>query len=288
VTVIDIHPHIVSHDNDRYPIAPIGGKRSDWSHERSVELEEMIAGMDEAGIDYAAVVHSSTTYGFACDYLADSVAKHPDRLTGVFSVNVLEPDATEAMQHWYDRGLTGMRIFSRGSTMEGPWLAIDDPTIFPCYELAAEKNISVATNVTVDLFAQLESVLKQFPQVNFVVDHLGKTDFTDGAPFNNAEPLFDLAEYPNLYLKVTSKNVKEANDGKCTPEALFAKLVSVFCADHLAWGSNYPSAKGNLKDLLGHARKGFATLSSTDRDWILGDTALVLYPELARLAKAAA
>lgn len=286
--IVDIHPHIVSHDTVRYPITPIGGKRSDWSHERSVELEELMAGMNDAGVDHAAVVHSSTTYGFACDYLADSVAKLTDRLTGVFSVNVLEPDAPQAMKHWYGRGLTGMRIFSRGSTMEGAWLAIDDPRIFPCYELAAEKNISIATNVTIDLVSQLEAVLKAFPNVKFVVDHLGKTDFTDGAPFNNAKRLFDLAKYPNFYLKLTSKNVKESRDGKCTAEDLFPKLVEVFGADHLAWGSNYPSAKGSLAELLANARKAFVTLSQADRDLILGGTALKLYPVLAKLAKQAA
>ena len=33
--VIDIHPHIGSHDTVKYPITPIGGTRSDWSDERS-------------------------------------------------------------------------------------------------------------------------------------------------------------------------------------------------------------------------------------------------------------
>ena len=64
--IIDIHPHIASADTTKYPIAPVGGKRSDWSKERSVTFEQMIVAMDEAGIAKAAFVQSSTTYGNDC------------------------------------------------------------------------------------------------------------------------------------------------------------------------------------------------------------------------------
>ena len=44
---IDIHPHVISKDEERYPRAPLGGKQSDWSRERPVGAEEMLAAMDE-------------------------------------------------------------------------------------------------------------------------------------------------------------------------------------------------------------------------------------------------
>lgn len=279
--IVDIHPHIVSHDTKRYPLSPIGGKRSDWSHERSVTAEEMVAAMDEAGVDKCAMVHSSTTYGFNCEYVADTVAAYPKRMTGVFSINPIEADGPERMRHWYSRGCTGMRIFSRGSTMAEAWLAIDDPRIFPCYEVAAELNIAMATNVTIEVFSQLEAVLKRFPKVNFVLDHLGRTDFSDGAPFKNAAPLLNLARYPNLYLKVASRNFQ--NDlvkGKSTPETMFGKLIEEFGANRLAWGSNYPASAGTLKELLQMAQSRIAALPQSDRDWIFGKTALKLYPAL--------
>lgn len=287
MTIVDIHPHIASHDEAKYPVAPLGGKRSDWSHERSVTVEEMIAAMNEAGVDKAAMVHSSTTYGFDCSYCADSCARYPDRLTGVFSVNVLEPAAVDDMKKWFARGCTGMRIFSRGSTIKEAWLAIDDPRIFPCYEYAAEKNISVASNITVDLFHQLENVLKQFPKTNFILDHLGKADFTGGAPFTEAEPLLRLARYPNFYLKIASRNFQESNNGKATTETMFKKLVSEFGANRMAWGSNFPASKGSLADLLALAKKSVSSLSTSDQEWILGKTALHLYPALAKEAVAA-
>lgn len=277
MTIVDIHPHIVSKDTVKYPITPIGGKRSDWSDKHSVDLDELIAGMDAAGVDKAAVVHSSTTYGFNCDYLADSVARYPGRLTGVFSVDVLAPDAVDAIRKWRGLGLAGLRIFSRGSTLKGAVFAIDDPDIWPVYEHAGETNIPVVTNVTHDKFDQLENVLKSFPQVTLVVDHLGGTDFAEGPPFDAA---CRLAKYDNLFFKVSSRNFARARaDG--TSDALFPRLVAEFGANRLAWASNYPANKGSLADLLLLAREGLRSVGQADREWILGRTALRLYPVLA-------
>src|SRR5690348_10069091 len=116
--IFDIHPHIISADTDRYPVSPLGGKRSEWSSHRPVDFEALVAGMDEAGIDKAAIVHSSTTYGYDASYLADAIAGHHDRFTGVFSVDVNAPDAPEKIRYWVGRGLTGLRLFAVGSTVK--------------------------------------------------------------------------------------------------------------------------------------------------------------------------
>ncbi len=88
---IDIHPHVISTDTQRYPNAPLGGHKSDWSRERPVSVEQMIAAMDQAGIAKSALVQASTCYGHDNSYIADAVAAHPNRFTGVFSVDVLAP-----------------------------------------------------------------------------------------------------------------------------------------------------------------------------------------------------
>ena len=42
--IIDIHPHIISDDTVKYPITPLGNKRSKWSEERgSLTAEKLIA-----------------------------------------------------------------------------------------------------------------------------------------------------------------------------------------------------------------------------------------------------
>jgi len=96
--IIDIHPHVISTDTLRYPNAPVGGHKSDWSRERPVSAEQMIAAMDRACISKSVLVQASTCYGHDNSYVADTVAAHPNRFTGVFSVDVLAPDAPEKIR----------------------------------------------------------------------------------------------------------------------------------------------------------------------------------------------
>src|SRR6201997_5603155 len=117
--VIDIHPHIVSPDTQRYPLAPLGGVQSTWSSEQPTTYQQLLKAMDDAGVDKAAIVHSSTAYGYDNSYVADAVEAVPSRFTGVFSIDVTAPDAVQKMDYWIGRGSTGMRLFTTGSTMPG-------------------------------------------------------------------------------------------------------------------------------------------------------------------------
>src|SRR6266850_5662585 len=114
VPIIDVHPHIIAVDTHRYPRAPLGGHQSAWSRQRPVSVEQLIVEQDRAGIRKAALVQASTCYGHDNSYVADAVAAHPERFTGVFSVDVLAPDAPERMRHWVGKKLTGLRVFVAG------------------------------------------------------------------------------------------------------------------------------------------------------------------------------
>jgi L-fuconolactonase len=200
---IDIHPHIIAHDEARYPLAPLGGHQSDWSRTRPVSTEQMIAAMDEAGVDKSAIVQASTCYGHDNSYVADAVAAHPGRFTGVFSVDVLAPDAPERMRHWRSRNLTGMRLFTIGSTMKTQADWIDDPLVYPAWETAGELGIPICMQMSKQAFPQLVNLVKRFPQVRVILDHLARPVLEDGPPYAAAASLFELAQYPRIYLKVT-------------------------------------------------------------------------------------
>lgn len=280
-SVIDIHPHIIAEDAKRYPLAPLGGHQSDWSRTRPVTTEQMIAAMDKAGVAKAAIVQASTCYGHDNSYVADAVAAHPDRFTGVFSVDVLAPDAPERMRHWVGKKLTGMRLFTIGSTMteQASWL--DDPKTYPAWDCAGELGLSICLQMSAKAFPQMIKMLERFPKVRVILDHMGRPALEDGPPYAAAESLFALAKYPTVYLKVTERNFTGSRKGKATPESFFAKVVSAFGASRLAWGSNYPSSEGSLPELLALAKSSLESLPQADQDWIFAKTAQSLYPALA-------
>jgi L-fuconolactonase len=277
--IIDIHHHIISPDPKRYPRAPLGGKQSDWSATRPVSLEQLIAAMDATGIAKAAIVQASTCYGHDNSYVADAVAAYPKRFTGVFSADVLAPDATTKMRHWMERGLTGMRLFTFGSTMSEQ-ASFDDPKSYPAWTYAADHGLSICMQMSASGIPQLVKMIERFPKVKVLLDHMARPTLDDGPPYAAAASLFGLARYPSVYLKLTKRNFEQAKSGKATPETFFPKLVAEFGAQRLSWGSNYPSSEGALPDILEVARKALAVLPQQDQDWIFAKTAQVLYPAL--------
>jgi predicted TIM-barrel fold metal-dependent hydrolase len=279
-TIIDIHPHIISPDLKRYPRSPLGGKQSDWSATRPVSLEQLIAAMDATGVQKAAIVQASTCYGHDNSYVADTVEAHPKRFTGVFSTDVLAPDATARMRHWMERGLTGLRLFTFGSTMSEQASWLDDPKSYPAWSFAADRGLSICMQMSAAGIPQLAKMIERFPKVNIVLDHMARPALDDGPPYAAAASLFSLARYPTVYLKLTKRNFEQATSGKATPETFFPKLVSEFGAERLSWGSNYPSSEGSMPEILALAQKTLAVLPQNDRDWIFAKTAHVLYPAL--------
>jgi L-fuconolactonase len=280
--VIDIHPHIVSPDTKKYPLAPLGGTQSTWSSERPTTYDMLIAAMDDAGVDKAAIVHSSTAYGYDNRYVVDAVAAVPSRFTAVCSIDVMAPDAAKTFDHWLARGCTGMRLFTTGSTLPDQATWFVDPKTFPFWEHAAAKNIPVCMQMKQEGLPLLRQIMDRFPKVTIILDHLARAPFEDGAPYSKAADFLALAKYKQVYLKITPVNVTPKSWGKATPESFFGKIVDTFGADRIAWGSNFPNSVGTLSEILGAARRAFSFAKPSDQDWIFGKTALALYPVLAK------
>jgi predicted TIM-barrel fold metal-dependent hydrolase len=280
-SIIDIHPHVICPDTARFPLAPLGGTQSTWSRDRPTSYEAMIKEMDAAGVAKSAIVQASTAYGHDNTYVAEAIAAYPKRFTGVFSVDVLAPDAVDKMKHWIDRGFSGMRLFTTGSTMPGQATWFADPSTFPAWDYAGEAGIPVCMQMTPQGFAQLRGLMDRFPKVRIILDHLARPQLTDGPPFAADQPFFDLAKYGQVFLKVTPVNVEPKDWGKATPASFFGAVVKAYGASRIAWGSNFPATAGPLSAILKKAQAAFGFASAEDREWIFGKTAMALYPKLA-------
>ena len=281
IPIVDTHPHVIAADTHRYPRAPLGGHQSDWSQKRPVDVEQLIAEQTRAGIAKAVVVQASTCYGHDNSYVADSVAAHPTRFTGVFSCDILALDACDMIAHWVRRGLTGMRLFTTGSTMPGQAAWLDDPRSFPGWRSAEELELPVCLQMTSAGIPQLENVLVRFPGLRVILDHLARPVQDDGPPYAAADGLWKLARFPGVYVKVTERNLVGATAGKATPETFFGQLIAEFGASRVVWGSNFPASERSLPELVALAQDTLGFLPETDREWIFSRTAATLYPALA-------
>jgi predicted TIM-barrel fold metal-dependent hydrolase len=280
-SIIDIHPHVIATDTARYPLTPLGGTQSTWSRDRPTSFETMIKEMDAAGVAKSTIVQASTAYGHDNSYVAEAIAAYPKRFTGVFSVDVLAPDAVDKMKHWIGRGFSGMRLFTTGSTMPGQATWFADPSTYPAWEYAGEAGIPVCMQMTPQGFPQLRGLMDRFPKVRIILDHLARPQLTDGPPYAADQAFFDLAKYGQVFLKVTPVNVEPKEWGKATPASFFGAVMKAYGASRIAWGSNFPATAGPLSAILKKAQGAFSFASAEDREWIFGKTAMALYPKLA-------
>lgn len=278
--IIDIHPHIISDDETCYPLAPLFGKRSDWSKERPNTVDALIAAMDEAGVDKAAVVHSSTTYGFDNSYVVDGCKAYPDRLLAVGSIDMVAPNACDILREWHGKGLGGLRIFTGGSTKDFDPSELEDERAFPVWELLGELGIPMCIQTGPIGLPQVRMLAERFPGVAIILDHLGRPDVLDGPPYANAASLFDLAELANIYLKLTPRIFGDVRKEEASAETFFPRVVEAFGAHRMAWGSNFPTSPGTLSEILATAQAGLASLSDDNREWIFAKSAQQLYPAL--------
>lgn len=284
--LIDIHPHVIAPDTTAYPLKPLGGNQSKWSEAHPTSHDDLIAAMDAAGVAKAVVVQASTAYGHDNSYLADSVAAHPDRFTGVFSVDVLAPDAIEKIEYWKGRGLVGLRLFTTGSTMPGQANWLGDPASYPAWDYAQSTGLPVCVQMRPEGIPALKGLLTRFPRAVVILDHLARPVLEDGAPYAAAQGLWDLAEHPGVHLKLTLRNIEAAGTGTSTVDAFLAHILSLFGADRIAWGSNYPAAERTLGYIVERAQTALAGLSEDNRAMIFGGTARKLYPVLDRMGGA--
>jgi L-fuconolactonase len=278
--LIDTHTHALSPDTATYPLAPVGGHQSDWSAKRPVSYAKLLAAMDAAGIARAVVVQASTAYGNDNRYVVAAVKAHPDRFTGVFSIDVLADDNVTELRHWLDAGLSGLRLFTTGTTMPGQADWLDDPRSFPVWEYCQANDVTICLQMTAGGIPALTRMLGLFPRIRVLLDHLARPDLAGGPPYAGAAALFALAAHPGVHLKLTNRTIAEAARGASTPQAFFPRVVEAFGASRIAWGSNFPAAEGSLSSLLAEARGALAMLSELDRAAIFGDTARAIYPGL--------
>ena len=158
------------------------------------------------------------------------------------------------------------------------WL--DDPGSFPSWEVAGELGLPICVQTRPIGLPKVDALAQRFPQTEILIDHLARTDISDGPPYIAADVLFRLAERRNVFLKVTPRTFDLVETGAASPQTFFPKLVQTFGSERIAFGSNFPSSGGNLTEIVSRAKRMLAVLAESDQRNILARTAQRLYPAL--------
>ncbi|WP_329331266.1 amidohydrolase [Streptomyces sp. NBC_00663] len=279
--VVDAHCHIISEDLTAYPRAPLGGKQSEWAATRPVTAEGMVSRMDATGIGQAVLVQATTNYGYDNSYVLDSCRRWPERFVAVGTVDPLRPDAATSLKIAVgDGGLSGVRLFTSGSTVptQGEWFAA--PETHPFWEQAGELGVPVCLQMRLGpATRQLVELLERFPGVTVLLDHIGYPDIT-ASPARAGADVAELGVHPGLHLKLTHRNLERLRDAGERADDFLTPVVEAFGARRIAWGSNCPAAEQPLPELLALAEEVLAKLPQEDRQEIFAGTSRRLYAAL--------
>jgi predicted TIM-barrel fold metal-dependent hydrolase len=275
---IDTHTHPISPDRERYPLRAGRENSGGWATEMPVSTGDLLAAMDRCGVHGAVLVQSANVYGFENSYVADGARENPGRCVAICAIDMLAPDAPDTLTHWVkERGVRGMRVTNAET--------IDDEAAFPVWERARELGIPVDLQLQPAHLGRAPKVIERFADVPVLIDHAGNANkmLRDGTPVAQEPPetLLALAKYPNVYLKLTTQNVDGAAAAKQPMSVFLQPLVDTYGARRLMWGTDFPAtANERYEDRIAQMRDALSFLSAEDQRWILGESALQVWPEL--------
>ena len=241
--------------------------------------DDMVAAMDEVGVDGALLVSPFSMYRYDASYALEVGARHPGRFGLIKPFDPHADDVAEQVEDWASRdGTVGARIMLRDPFSVGA----DDPGLNRI--LAAGAKADIPVNVLCWGNAPLLGGLaKRNPVTRIVLDHLGlRQPFEPPPPddpFGDLPKVVALAEYDNVAIKIT---------GACTlshepfPFAdIWEPLKRIFDAfgiERCLWGTDWTRAVNLLTYAEGvDAFRVTDVLSGSDRAALMGGNVARIY-----------
>lgn len=272
--IVDTHVHVWEIDPPRYPVGPTAPNWKSLPDEPGT-ADELLAEMDDEGVDWSVLVQTSWST-WDNGYIADSVARFPQRFVGMGLVDPLDPANAETARYWMaDRGLAGFRFHPMYYPDEKVMLRPQNGPLLE--ELAASKAV-LQFHLQPDFADQIDQIAGRFPDMICLIDHMGYPNREAGVEAFG--PVLDLARHANVMVKVSDVAGRSAQDFPYADVHPFIeRLHHAFGSQRLLWGTGYPGhhrLKHNwpsLADELRLVREGIPFFDEATRALVLGGTA---------------
>ena len=241
--------------------------------------DQMVAAMDEVGVDGALLVSPFTMYQYDASYALEVYAKHPTRFRLIKLVDPSDPAVADTIADWAaTSGAVAIRIMLNRVTSEDP----ADPGLNHVLATAARHSLPVNL-LCWGRLDQAKQLAARNPNTTFAIDHLGlQQPFEPPAPanpFGELSQVLALAELPNVNIKIS---------GACTLSHepfpyndIWDPLVRIFDAfgmNRCMWGTDWTRAIALLTYQEGvEAFRVTDRLSDSDKAALMGGTLQEIY-----------
>jgi predicted TIM-barrel fold metal-dependent hydrolase len=240
---------------------------------------DMVAAMDEVGVDGALLVSPFTMYGYDASYAISVHAAHPGRFGLIKPVDPADPGVAETIADWAATdGAVAIRVMMRGNVSHDP----ADPGINRVLAAAARH----ALPVNLLCWGRLEqagSLAARNPATMLVIDHLGLQQ-----PFEPPVPADPFADLPRLLQLAAHDNITVKISGACTLSHdkfpyndlwdPLGRIFDAFGLDRCMWGTDWTRAVALLTYREGvEAFRVADRLTDGDRALLMGETLRRVY-----------
>ena len=240
--------------------------------------DQMVAAMDEVGVDGALLVSPFTMYQYDASYALDVYARHPTRFRLIKPVDPSDPAVADTIAGWAaTTGAVAIRIMLNRGTADPADRGLN-------HVLATAARHSLPVNLSCwGRLDQVEQLAARNPNTTLVVDHLGlQQPFEPPAPanpFGDLPSVLALAELPNVRIKIS---------GACTLSHQpfpynyiwdpLARIFDAFGLNRCMWGTDWTRAIALLSYQEGvEAFRVTGRLSGSDKAALMGGTLQQVY-----------
>lgn len=231
--IIDFHAHVYP-DAIAARAAQSIARFYDYPVPNGGTLAHLLKLGDEAGVE-RFVIHSVATTptqpGRINDFIAQCVAQHPDRLTGLASMHPDTPDMREQLERALAAGLKGVKIHPDIQRVE-----VDDPRLYRMYEMLEGRAILLthAGDLRYDFSnpGRMARVARDFPHLTMICAHLGGWSCWPSA----VEMLADTGVYVDCSSSLFALTPAQARD-----------IIRRYGAQRVLFGTDYPMGTPSIE-----------------------------------------
>ena len=268
--IIDPHVHVWARD-PRFPWAP----ETTHPPEADATPEVLMALMRQNGVERTVLVQV-IHYRWDNRYTIDAVRRYPKTFVGVCRVNPEDPAAPDQLSEVVaTQTIQGVRLSPSASSSDD-WFT--GPLMDPIFGRAAELHVPMLILTGPSRLGDLARLIERHPDLDVVIDHMADCHPDDDA---GAAALLSLARYPRVYVKIshTWSISREEYPWRDT-HGLVERVYQAFGPRRIMWATDWPVclAKTTYARTLSVVRDEMPFIAKDDREWVLGKTALRLWP----------
>ncbi len=269
---IDAHVHVWTPELDRYPIDKRRYSVSDMKP-ASFTPRQLMKECQPAGVDRVVLIQMSF-YQTDNSYMLDMIQAHPGVFSGVGIVDHRAADLKARINKLAVAGVRGFRISRRGQDVKH-W--VSDSGMARLWETAAGSGLNICPLINPSDFDVIDQLCVRYPDTRVVIDHFGRVGITGEIIPAELDALCRLARHKNVHVKTSAFYAL----GKKKPPyrdlvPMIQRVIDVFSPQRLMWASDCPyqvQGKHDYESSIALIRDQMDSLSDTDRNWILRDTA---------------